>query len=151
MKDEDEVKLLLSTQNHNDLLFFTNTGRVFRLPAYEIPEAQRTAKGQPIINFISLLKDESIEAILDITAASGKHFALISKKAVIKRVDFEDLANIRASGLIVMKPKEGDELGWVRCTNGEDKILMVSKKVRLSNSPRRMSELWDEQHLECDE
>jgi DNA gyrase subunit A len=70
VKDEDEVKLLLSTQNHNDLLFFTNTGRVFRLPAYEIPESQRTAKGQPIINFVSLLKEESIEAILDITAAS---------------------------------------------------------------------------------
>jgi DNA gyrase subunit A len=128
VRDEDEVKLLLSTQNHNDLLFFTNTGRVFRLPAYEIPEAQRTAKGQPIINFVSLAKEESIEAILDITAASGKHFALISKKAIVKRVDFEDLANIRSSGLIVMKPKEGDELGWVRCTSGDDKMLLVSKK-----------------------
>lgn len=97
VRDEDEVKLLLSTQNHNDLLFFTNTGRVFRLPAYEIPEAQRTAKGQPIINFVSLAKDERIETILDITAASGKHFALISKKAIVKRVDFDELANIRAS------------------------------------------------------
>lgn len=128
VKDEDEVKLLLSTQNHSDLLFFTNTGRVFRLPAYEIPESQRTAKGQPIINFVSLAKDESIEAILDISTTQGKHFALVSKKAVIKRVDYEDLANIRSSGLIVMKPKDGDELGWVLSTNGEDKILMVSKK-----------------------
>ncbi len=128
VKDEDEVLLVLSTQNHNDLLFFTNTGRVFRLPTYEIPEAQRTAKGQPIINLLSLAKDESIEAILDITAASVKHFALISKKAIVKRVDFEDLANIRSSGLIVMKPKEGDALGWVRCTNGDDKFLLVSKK-----------------------
>lgn len=91
------MKLLLSTQNHSDLLFFTNTGRVFRLPAYEIPESQRTAKGQPIINFVSLAKEESVEAILDISNTKGKHFALISKKAIIKRVDFDDLANIRSS------------------------------------------------------
>lgn len=141
VKDEDEVKLLLSTQNHSDLLFFTNTGRVFRLPAYEIPEAQRTAKGQPIINFVSLAKDETIEAILDISTTTGKHFALISKKAIVKRVDFEDLNNIRSSGLIVMKPKEGDELGWVLSTNGEDKILIVSKKgkaIQFSESDVRV-------------
>lgn len=141
VKDEDEVKLLLSTQNHSDLLFFTNTGRVFRLPAYEIPEAQRTAKGQPIINFVSLAKDETVEAILDISTTAGKHFALVSKKAIIKRVDFEDLNNIRSSGLIVMKPKEGDELGWVLATNGEDKILIVSKKgkaIQFSESDVRV-------------
>lgn len=128
VKDEDEVHIILSTKNHNDLLFFTNTGRVFRLPAYEIPEAQRTAKGNPIINFLSLAKDETIAAILDATENTGKHFALISKKAVIKRIDVEDTINIRSSGLIVMKPKDGDELGWVRSTNGTDNMLMVSRK-----------------------
>lgn len=127
VKDEDEVKLLLSTKNHNDLLFFTNTGRVFRLPAYEIPEAQRTAKGQPIVNFIGLLKDETIAAILDATAETGKHYALISKKAIVKRVDVEDTANIRSSGLIVMKPKDNDELAFVRSTSGSDNMLLVSK------------------------
>ena len=127
VKDEDEVKIILSTSNHSDLLFFTNTGRVFSLPAYEVPETQRTAKGQPIINLLSLQKEEEITAILDLAAVAGKHFALISKKAVIKRVDMEDVKNIRTSGLIVMKPREGDELGWVRVTNGDDNILMVSK------------------------
>jgi len=127
VKDEDEVRIILSTSNHSDLLFFTNTGRVFSLPAYEIPETQRTAKGQPIINLLSLQKEEEITAILDLAAVQGKHFALISKKAVIKRVDMEDVKNIRTSGLIVMKPREGDELGWVRVTNGDDNILMVSK------------------------
>lgn len=106
VKDEDEVKIILSTSNHSDLLFFTNTGRVFSLPAYEVPETQRTAKGQPIINLLSLQKDEDITAILDLAAVQGKHFALISKKAVIKRLDKEDLQNIRTSGLIVMKPRE---------------------------------------------
>lgn len=127
VKDEDEVKIILSTSNHSDLLFFTNTGRVFSLPAYEIPETQRTAKGQPIINLLSLQKEEEIAAILDLAEVAGKHFALISKKAVIKRVDMDEVKNIRTSGLIVMKPKEGDELGWVRVTNGDDNILMVSK------------------------
>ncbi len=127
VKDEDEVKLLLSTKNHNDLLFFTNTGRVFRLPAYEIPEAQRTAKGQPIVNFLGLQKDETVAAILDATNIAGKHYALISKKAVIKRIDIEDTANIRSSGLIVMKPKDDDELAFVRTTSGTDNMLLVSK------------------------
>lgn len=127
VKDEDEVKIILSTSNHSDLLFFTNTGRVFSLPAYEIPETQRTAKGQPVINLLSLQKEEDITAILDLAAVQGKHFALISKKAVIKRVDMDDVQNIRTSGLIVMKPRDGDELGWVRVTNGDDNILMVSK------------------------
>ncbi len=127
VKDEDEVKLLLSTKNHNDLLFFTNTGRVFRLPAYEIPEAQRTNKGQPVINFVGLLKDETVTAILDATNMQGKHYALISKKAIVKRIDVEDTANIRSSGLIVMKPKDGDELAFVRTTSGSDNMLLVSK------------------------
>jgi DNA gyrase subunit A len=109
--------LLLSTKNHNDLLFFTNTGRVFSLPAYEIPETQRAAKGQPIINLLSLQKDEDITSILDMNSISGKHFVLITKNAIVKRLDLEDVQNIRSSGLIVMKPKDGDELGWVKVTN----------------------------------
>lgn len=80
VKDEDEIASILSTKNHNTLLFFTNTGRVFRLPAYEIPEMQRTAKGQPIVQFLSLAKDEGISAILDFTNTVGKHLFLISAK-----------------------------------------------------------------------
>lgn len=85
VKDEDEVKIILSTSNHSDLLFFTNTGRVFSLPAYEVQKL-RELPGQPIINLLSLQKEE-IAAILDLAAVQGKHFALISKKAVIKRLD----------------------------------------------------------------
>ena len=128
VKDEDEIKIILATRNHNDLLFFTNTGRVFTLPTFEIPETQRTAKGQPIVNLLSLQPDEYITSILDMTNVNGKHFVLISKKAIVKRLDMSDVQNIRSSGLIVMKPKDGDELGWVRVTNGTDNILIVSKK-----------------------
>ena len=127
VKDEDEIASILSTKNHNTLLFFTNTGRVFRLPAYEIPEMQRTAKGQPIVQFLSLAKDESISAILDFTNTVGKHLFLISAKWVVKRIDMSEIANIRASGLIVMKPHDDDMLRWVRVTDGTDNILMVSR------------------------
>jgi DNA gyrase subunit A len=127
VKDEDEIETILSTKNHNTLMFFTNTGRVFRLPTYEIPEMQRTAKGQPVVQFLSLAKDEQIASVLDLTNIPGKHLFLISKAAVVKRIDIADIANIRASGLIVMKPHDGDALGWVRVTDGTDNILLVSR------------------------
>jgi len=127
VKDEDEIDTILSTKNHNTLMFFTNTGRVFRLPAYEIPEMQRTAKWQPIVQFLALAKDESIATVMDLTNLGGKHLFLISKAAVVKRIDIADVANIRASGLIVMKPHDGDSLGWVRVTDGTDNILLVSR------------------------
>lgn len=127
MKDEDEIASILSTKNHNTLLFFTNTGRVFRLPTYEIPEMQRTAKGTPIVQFLSLAKDEGISAIMDLTNTVGKHLFLISAMGVVKRIDMSEIANIRASGLIVMKPHDGDTLRWIRITDGTDNILMVSR------------------------
>lgn len=127
VKDEDEIASILSTRNHNTLLFFTNTGRVFRLPAYEIPEMQRTAKGQPIVQSLALAKDESVSAILDLTNTTGKHLFLISALWTVKRIDISEIANIRASGLIVMKPHEWDSLRWVRVTDGTDNILMVSR------------------------
>ncbi|GAB0174886.1 MAG: DNA topoisomerase (ATP-hydrolyzing) subunit A [Candidatus Altimarinota bacterium] len=127
VKDEDEIASILSTRNHNTLLFFTNTGRVFRLPAYEIPEMQRTAKGQPIVQSLALAKDESISAILDLTNTEGKNLFLISALGTVKRIDISEIANIRASGLIVMKPHDGDSLRWVRVTDGTDNVLMVSR------------------------
>jgi DNA gyrase subunit A len=127
VKDEDEIDTILSTRNHNMLMFFTNTGRVFRLPTYEIPEMQRTAKGQPIVQFLALAKDESITTVMDLTDTSGKFLFLISKEAVVKRIDISEIANIRASGLIVMKPHEWDTLWWVRVTDGMDNIVLVSR------------------------
>lgn len=127
VKDEDEIASILSTKNHNILLFFTNTGRVFRLPTYEIPEMQRTAKGQPIVQSLALAKDESVSAILDLTDIKGNHLFLISALGVVKRIDMTEIANIRSSGLIVMKPHDGDSLKWVRVTDGTDNILMVSR------------------------
>ncbi len=135
VKDEDEMQVILSTKNHNKLLFFTNTGRVFELPAYEIPEMQRTAKGQPVVQFLSLAKDESVTTILDLATVAGKHLVLISHNATVKRIDIADIANIRSSGLIVMKPKDNDSLGWVRVTDGTNNILLVSEGGKVIQFP----------------
>ena len=135
VKDEDEMQVILSTKNHNKLLFFTNTGRVFELPAYEIPEMQRTAKGQPVVQFLSLAKDESVTTILDLATVTGKHLVLISHNATVKRSDITDIANIRSSGLIVMKPKDNDSLGWVRITDGTNNILLVSEGGKVIQFP----------------
>ncbi len=128
LKEEDEASILLSTRNHNDLLFFTNTGRAFRLRAYDIPETQRTAKGQPIVNLLALQPGEIVTAILDATTTDGTNLVLVSKKAIVKRLDRSDIENIRSNGLIVMKPREDDELQWVRMTHGTDNLLLVSEE-----------------------
>ncbi|MDD5770180.1 MAG: DNA gyrase subunit A [Candidatus Gracilibacteria bacterium] len=126
-KEEDEIKLVLSTKNHNDLFFFTSRGRVFSLPAYEIPEANRTAKGQPIINLLSLDKNEEISSILDITEEKNKYLFFVTSKGTSKKLLMDDIKKIRASGLIVLKIKEDDHLAWVRTTSGNDNIFIATK------------------------
>ena len=126
-KDEDEVRIILPAKNHDDLWFFTSNGRVFQLPTYELPEAVRTAKGQPIVNFLSLQKDENISTILLADKADQKFLFFATRKGTVKRLEREQITNIRQNGLIVMKVREGDKLGWVKPTSGEDNILLISR------------------------
>jgi len=116
-KDDDEIKHIIPSKNHNDLLFFTSKGRVFSLPAYEIPETTRTAKGQPAINVISLAKDEEIASVLDITEEKNKYLFFVTMRGTVKKLDMDQVKNIRSNGLIVLKIKDGDELTWVRTTS----------------------------------
>ena len=127
-KEDDEIKHIVPSKNHNDLLFFTSKGRVFSLPAYEIPETTRTAKGQAAINLISLAKDEEIASVLDITEEKNKYLFFVTMKGTVKKLDMEQVKNIRSNGLIVLKIKDGDELTWVRTTSGEDNILIATKE-----------------------
>ncbi|NDK08968.1 DNA gyrase subunit A, partial [Candidatus Gracilibacteria bacterium] len=126
-KEDDEIQTIVPTNNHNDLLFFTTKGRVFTLPAYEIPENQRTAKGQPIINLLSLQKDESIASILDITEEKNKYLFFVSSAGTVKKLDMKEVKNIRTSGLIVLKIKEGEDLVWVKTTSGDDNIMIATR------------------------
>ena len=126
-KTDDEIKLIIPTQNHSDLLFFTSQWRVFSLPAYEIPETSRTAKGQPIVNLLNLQKGEEIAAILDITREENKNLFFVSKMWIVKKLDMDLVKNIRANGLKVVWVKEGDALSWVRTTSGSDNIFIATK------------------------
>jgi len=127
-KEDDEIKLVVPTSNHADLLFFTSKGRVFNLPAYEIPETTRIAKGQPVINLLNLGKDEEIAAILDITREKKKFLFFVTDGGTVKKLDMDQVKNIRSNGLIVLKIKEGDNLSWVKTTTGEDNIFIATRE-----------------------
>lgn len=127
-KEEDEIKLIVSTKNHNDLLFFTSRWRVFTLPAYEIPESTRIAKGQPIINLLSLDKNEEISSILDITEEKNKYLFFVTSKWTAKKLLMEEVKKIRSSWLIVLKIKEDDHLAWVKTTSGNDNIFIATRE-----------------------
>ncbi len=126
-KDEDEIKLILSTKNHNDILFFTSRWRVFTLPAFEIPESNRTAKWQPIINLLSLDKWEEIASILDITEEKNKYLFFVTSKWTSKKLLMDEVKKIRSSWLIVLKIKEDDSLAWVKTTSWNDNIFIATR------------------------
>ncbi len=127
-KEDDEIKLMVPTQAHSDLLFFTTQWRVFTLPAYEIPETTRIAKWQPVINLLNLQKWEEIAAILDITREENKYLFFVSRNGIVKKLDMEQVQNIRSNGLKVVGVKDDDALMWVKTTSWEDNIFLATKE-----------------------
>jgi DNA gyrase subunit A len=126
-KDEDTIMKSIFGSNHNDLLFFTNMGRVFQLPMYEIPEASRTAKGTPIVNLLQLGKDEKISEVLNLSKSIGEYIFFCTSQGTVKRTALSEFKNIRQSGLIAQKIKTGDRLRWTKVSSGEDEIFIVTK------------------------
>ena len=126
-KEEDEITTILNTMTHNDLLYFTNKGRVFRLPSYEIPQASRTAKGQAIINLLQLDKEESVTAILDETRNTGEYLFMTTTRGTVKKTKIEDFKNVRKSGLIAIKLKEDDLLEWVKPTSAGNQVMLFTQ------------------------
>ncbi|MBI2634338.1 DNA gyrase subunit A [Candidatus Peregrinibacteria bacterium] len=128
-KEEDEIKLIQYTFNHDELLFFTNKGRVFRLPAYEIPAASRQAKGQAIVNLLQLQDGEIVTAIKETGEKfTGKYLFMATRKGTIKKTPVEDFKNVRKSGLIAIKLRPEDSLEWVRETSPNDEVIIVSRE-----------------------
>lgn len=125
-KEDDEIKLIIPTQNHSDLLYFTTKGRVFTLPAYEIPETNRIAKGQPIINFIWLQKDEEVAAIMDVSVEKNKYLFFVTKNGTVKKLEMDQVRNIRANWLKVLWVKEWDDLSWVKTTDWTNSIFIAT-------------------------
>lgn len=127
-KDEDEIMSIVSASNHDDMLFFTNTGRVFKMPVYELPQASRTAKGQAIVNLLQLQPGEKVAAIMKAKLEGKTHLFMTTIKGTVKRTALSEFENIRRSGLIAQKVPEGDELKWVVATTGKDEIFILTKK-----------------------
>lgn len=135
VKEDDEVLSILHVMNHDDLLFFTNTGRVFQMPAYELPQAGRIARGQAIVNLLQLKPEERITSILKADLSQVKFLFMITDRGTVKRTETAEFDNIRRSGLIAQKMPEGEELKWVLATTGTNEILIVSKKGKAIRFP----------------
>ncbi len=128
-KEEDAVEMFFTATTHANLLFFTNRGRVFQLKGYDVPAASRTAKGSSLVNFLQVSGEEKVNAVfsLDNLDKDRKYLAMVTRKGVIKKVSIEDFANVRRSGLIAIKLKNGDALEWVRSSGGDDEVLLASR------------------------
>ncbi len=128
VREDDEVLSILHVMNHDDLLFFTNTGRLFQLPAYELPQAGRVARGQAIVNLLQLKPEERLTAILKADLSQAKYLFMVTDQGTVKRTEVGEFQNIRRSGLIAQKLPEGENLQWVVTTDGKNEILIVSQK-----------------------
>ena len=126
--EDDFIKDLIMTTTHNYLMFFTNTGKVYRLKAYEIPEAGRNARGTAIINLLQLQPEEKITAIIPMEqSADSRYLVMATKKGLVKKTPIQEYANVRKVGLAAISLRDEDELIEVKCTDGDKEILLVTK------------------------
>ena len=126
--EDDYIEDLLMTSTHNYLMFFTNMGRVYRLKAYEIPEAGRTARGTAIVNLLQLSPGEKISALIPITDyEDNKNLFMVTKKGIVKKTSIMEYSNIRKNGLAAINLRDDDELIEVKTTDYETDIFLVTK------------------------
>ena len=126
--EDDYIEELLMTTTHHYLMFFTNTGRVYRLKAYEIPEASRTARGTAIINLLQLMPGENITAVIPVNKfEKNRYLVMATKKGLIKKTPILDYANVRKTGLAAISLRDEDELIEVKCTDNKKDIILVTK------------------------
>jgi len=127
--DEDYIESMIVTTTHNYLMFFTNTGRVYRLKGYEIPEAGRTARGVAIVNLLQLQAGEKITAVIPLKSyEDGKYLFMATRNGMVKKTDISEYQNVRKTGLTAIVLRDNDELIEVKATNGEDDIFLITKK-----------------------
>nr|WP_305146631.1 DNA gyrase subunit A [Anaerovorax odorimutans] len=127
-RENDFVKNLIMTSTHDYLMFFTNTGKAHKIKAYEIPEATRTAKGTPAVNFLNLMQRERITAVIPIQEFSEDKFLIaVTKHGTIKKTALANFDTNRKTGLIAINLKEGDQLVDIKQTTGTDNVIIVTK------------------------
>ncbi len=132
LSEEDMVEHLIVASTHDDILFFTSSGKVFKTKAYNIPSASRTAKGRALVNFLNISSKETITAIIPLKENTkeekNKFLVMATRGGIIKKTSLDKFKNVRSGGLIAIGLKKEDELGWVRPSGGGDEIVLVSKK-----------------------
>lgn len=127
-RDSDFVKDLIITSTHDDLLFFTDMGKVYKMKGYEIPEASRTAKGTPVINFLNLNSGEKVSAVIPVKEFSQDNYlVMITRSGTIKKTPMSEFDSIRKNGLIAINLKDGDKLISVSQSNGDENIYVITK------------------------
>ena len=126
--EDDFIEDLFMTTTHHYIMFFTNMGKVYRLKAYEIPEASRTARGTAIVNLLQLMPDEKVTAVIPILKyREDRYLFMCTKNGIVKKTKITEYANVRKSGLAAITLKEGDELIEVKATDNRKDILLVTK------------------------
>jgi len=128
LKEEDLIETFISTNTHDNILFFTNRGKMFQTKVYEIPVAQRTGKGKSIYNYLEIPATEKVSAIVSYpdsdTQEKDKCLVMITKEGNIKKTHLKEFENVRRSGIIAIKLNEGDDLKWVNVSSGNDEIVL---------------------------
>ncbi len=128
-KEEDEVVMVIPARTLDAVLFFSDRGKVYSEKAYQIPDADRTARGIPMVNVLSLEAGETITAAVAVPKFDAEHYCIMATRlGRIKRIALSDFASVRPSGLIAIKLDEGDELDWARLTNGSDDLILVTEQ-----------------------
>lgn len=140
-KEEDEIAHIRFSETHDNLLFFTNRGKVYQTKAYEISESQRTSKGTAIVNLLNIEQGEKVESFINYGKADkGEYVFLTTRKGTVKKSKISDFANIRRSGIVAIKLDKGDELAWSNLTNGDNDIILATrngKAIRFSEKAVR--------------
>ena len=128
-RDEDFVTDLYTCSTHDYLMFFTNMGKVYRIKGYEIPESSRASRGTNIVNILPLENGEKISSVVktSVLEDESKYLVMVTRKGIIKRTEFNAYTNVRKSGLIAINLDEGDELAWVKITNGDDQVIVATR------------------------
>lgn len=128
-KEEDTVSHFFIGTTHSDILMFTTRGRVFKIKGYDIPQASRSAKGQALVNFLQLAPGEKVSAILTMQdMEADKYLIMVTERGTIKKTAIEDFENVRKSGLIAIKLKEGDNLEWVQASTGKENVILITQR-----------------------
>lgn len=128
-REEDVIEHVVNASTHDFLLFFTNRGRVFRLKTYEVPATNLNAKGIAVVNLLQLQPEETISAVINVSKqANTGNLLMCTVRGVVKKTPFEQYQNVRANGLIAINLDEGDELKWIRMTNGNNEVVISTQQ-----------------------